>query len=41
MDAIAWIPFFAVGMASVVLVALVIEAVLAAPRGLAIQTHKK
>lgn len=41
MNAIAWIPLFAVGVACVVLMALVIEAVLAATRWPAMHLHKK
>ena len=41
MHAIAWIPVFAVGVAGVVLMALVIVAVLAAPFRLAMHIHKK
>ena len=41
MHAIAWVPISAVGMAGVVLMALVIEAVLAAPRWPAMHIHKK
>ena len=41
MHAIAWIPVFAVGAAGVVLAALVIEAVLAAPRRPVMHIHKK
>lgn len=41
MHAIAWIPVFAVGAAGVVLMALVIEAVPAAPCWPAMHTHKK
>ena len=41
MHAIAWVPVFAVGVAGVGLMALVIEAVLAAPCRPAMHTHKK
>ncbi|WP_264158125.1 hypothetical protein [Acidithiobacillus sp. 'AMD consortium'] len=41
MNAIAWIPVFAVGVAGVVLMALVIEAALAAPRWPVMHLHKK
>ena len=41
MNAIAWVPVFTVGVAGIVLMALIIDTVLAAPPGLAMHIHKR